>query len=410
MDDARAGTQAHEQGVPNAVGASQARRPSTAIVCLSDMATRRSLLPCFLALLTACRQPPPSAQPPHAAPPPLPAPVVAQPIPPDVAPPPPPAPKPPLPLDERLAADIGQGGAVLLDIRDDGVWAKSLDGARKERLVPNDATWLWPDAQARVLWLWREDGGELRALDLATPLPEPVTIATAVPTGLAWHWPKRAMLGPDDARLRLSLDPHDAGFQYSLPPQPGKWNAPLRWKTCGTGKDKQAEAACPKLGPVAQPLLKSWGLRAEGVPNAARLGRASPQPQGCTSATCGEAHTLPVGHWWLVPATVWSDCCRRGHQLYDPRSKKFLRLGSGKLLPAPSGDRRDTMEFLWLCPHGDAIVTESGVVPLEPPGPLQFGAADACLGGLPLRTPSLPCPQGDQCEEEVAEPPAGDPD
>ena len=74
------------------------------------------------------------------------------------------------------------------------------------------------------------------------------------------------------------------------------------------------------------------------------------------------------------------------------------------MLPKPSGDRRDTVETLWLCPQGDAIVTESGVVPLEPPGALRFGDADACLGGQPLRTPSLPCPQGDQCEDE---PPIG---
>ena len=368
----------------------------------------------LLLLLTACREPPQPSLP-SPAPLPAPPPFVAQPLAQDVTTVVAPEPKPPLPLDERLVLEIGQGGAVLLDIRDDGVWAKSLDGVRKERIVPNDATWLWPDAQTRVLWLWREDGNELRALDLAVALPEAVTIATNVPAGLAWLWPKRVGIGPEDAQLRLSLDPRDVGFQYTLPQQPGKWNAPRKWKTCGTGK-KDAEVACPVLAPNALFLVKSWVLRTEAAGTVAKLGRASPRPQGCTAATCGEAHTLPFGHWWLVPATVWSDCCRRGHQLYDPRQKKFLRLVSGKMLPVPSGDRRDTVEFLWLCPQGDAIVTESGVVALEPPlpdgqhRPLQFGAADACLGGLPLRTPSLPCPQGDQCEEEVAEPPSEDPE
>ena len=355
----------------------------------------------ILALLPACRQSPAPAPP--ALPPPAPAPA------PEVVAPPPPAavvavavPPLPLPLDERLTAQIGQGHAVLLDLREDGVWAKSLDGARKEQLAATAATWLWPDAQTRVLWLWREADGALQALDLAVPLPQPVTVATGVPVGLAWLWPTRAMVGPDDARLRLSLDPRDVGFQFGLPPEPGRWEAPRRWRTCGRGKAKRLEPQCPVLAPGAEALLRSWAGRISAETRLAGLGRAGAQPIGCTPQSCGVAHTLGATHWWLVPAAVWSDCCRRGHQLYDARTHRFLRLGAGKLVANPSGDRRDTVESLWLCPLGDAIVTESGVVPLEPPGALRFGDADACLGGQPLRTPSLPCPQGDQCEDDPA--------
>ncbi len=356
----------------------------------------------MLVVLMACR-PAPSRVP-------QPAPAQPRPVAPVPAPPVhtempalPPEPPPPLPLDERLAAQIGLGGAVLLDLREDGVWAKSLDGSRKELLATTDATWLWPDAQTRVLWLWRETAGELRALDLSVPLPQSVTIATGVPAGLAWQWPKRPMMGPDDARLRLSLDPQDVGFQYGLPPVPGHWDAPRRWKTCGHGKGKPVEAVCPTLAAGSEALLRIWAQRTLDAENPAHLGHVGTQPSGCTAQTCGVAHALGSLHWWLVPATVWTDCCRRGHQLYDTRSRRFLRLGSGKMLPTPSGDRRDTVETLWLCPQGDAIVTESGVVPLEPPGPLRFGDADACLGGQPVRTPSLPCPQGDQCEDEQPE-------
>ncbi len=318
------------------------------------------------------------------------------------APLPPPLPQPAIlqPLDVRLTADIGRGGTVLLDLREDGVWAKSVDGVRKERLVQTDATWLWPDAQTRVLWLWRELGGELQALDLAAPLPEPVTVAIGVPAGLGWQWTKRTVAGPDDARLRLSLDPHDPGFQFGLPPEPGHWNAPRRWKACAHSKNPRALAICPKLAPGAEALLHAWSERLVGKETVAQLGHANAPVSGCSSETCGVAHAMGATHWWLVPAAVWTDCCRRGNQLYDPRTRRFLRLGSGKMLPGPSGDRRDTVEFLWLCPQNDVIVTESGVVPLEPPGALRFGDADACLGGLPLRTPNQPCPQGDQCEEE----------
>ncbi len=189
----------------------------------------------ILALLPACRQSPAPAPP--ALPPPAPAPA------PEVVAPPPPAavvavavPPLPLPLDERLTAQIGQGHAVLLDLREDGVWAKSLDGARKEQLAATAATWLWPDAQTRVLWLWREADGALQALDLAVPLPQPVTVATGVPVGLAWLWPKRAMVGPDDARLRLTLDPRDVGFQFGLPPEPGRWE-PSALKVASTPVD-----------------------------------------------------------------------------------------------------------------------------------------------------------------------------
>ena len=87
-------------------------------------------------------------------------------------------------------------------------------------------------------------------------------------------------------------------------------------------------------------------------------------------------------------------------QLYDPAAHRFLRLTSGKLAAQPSTDRRDALEFVWLCPTGDVAVTDAGVVPLLPPGPLRFGAADACLGGVPVRVPAAACPEGDQCEDE----------
>lgn len=367
---------------------------------LARMARLRPWL--VLLLLVACREPPlvvsqPPPQP-AAAVPPSPTPHLAaattetsQPAP------------PPLARDEQLRAEVGLGGTVLLDLREDGLWAKSLDGARRQQIAEVTATWLWVDAQTRVLWLWREEGGELRALDLAVPLPEVVTVATGVPTGLAWLWPKRPVVGPDDAKLRLAFEPGDVGFQYSLPPEPGRWTAPRRWRTCGHAKKRQTEPACPTLAPGTDAFLRILAARAAAQPVPPLLGRASAPPQGCPSQACGAARTLGVTHWSLVPAAVWSDCCRRGHQLYDARARRFLRLGTGKLLPRPSGDRRDTVEFLWLCPQGDAVVTESGVVPLEPPGSLRFGDADACLGGQPVRTPSLPCPQGDQCEDDAGE-------
>ncbi len=364
---------------------------------------RRCLLLLLLPAVVACRPPPPVpvtaahahaqvALPPPQPPPPSPPPPV---VPPPVL--------PPRPLDERLAAEVGQGGAVLLDLREDGVWAKSVDGTRKERLLAGEATWLWPDARTRVLWLWREADGALAALDLAVPLPQAVTVATGVSNGLAWHWDKDATLGPEDARLRLSFEARNVGFQFRLPPEPGHWHAPPRWKLCARAKHEEALGICPEIAPGTDALLPLLANRAREHQPRPRLGRAGPQPPACSATTCGPAHALPGTQWWLVPATVWSDCCRLGHQLYDPRTHRFLRLGSGKLQPTASGDRRDTVEFVWICPPGDVLVTESGAVPLEPPGALRFGDADACLGGQPLRTPSLPCPQGDQCEDEPAE-------
>ena len=129
------------------------------------------------------------------------------------------------------------------------------------------------------------------------------------------------------------------------------------------------------------------------------------RPENCPDETCGVAHAIPFTRWTLVPATVWTDCCRRGHQLYDPKTRKFLRLRTGKMVPKPSTNSLDSIEFLWLCPMGDALVTQAGVVPLNPPGALRFGDADACLGGQPIATPSLPCPEGDQCEEESGDGP-----
>ena len=350
----------------------------------------------------ACRPVAPPAAPPP-PPPPLP-PSTALPLPPAVTPAQVTAPV--APLDERLAVEVGQGESVLIDLQGDGVWAKSQGGARRERIVPGDFSAVWPDSAARLLWLWREQEGDLHAVDLTLPLPTAVTIAEHVPAGLAWLWPRRPQLGPEDARLRLSLRPSDVGFQFALPPRPGHWNAPRRWKACAPRRAPPTEPVCPALASGAELALRAWARRAAAAAPPAPLLPASPMPPGCSAASCGRPHALPGSHWWLVPAPVWSDCCRRGHQLYDVRARRFLRLGSGRLLPTPSSDRRDAVEFMWLCPLGDVVVSESGVIPLEPPGPLRFGEADACLGGRPLRTPSLPCPDGDQCEEPASDDPA----
>lgn len=317
------------------------------------------------------------------------------------------------PLDERLEAEVGAGKSVLLDLREDGLFARTEDGKHRERLVAGEWNAVWPDAQTRTVWLWRQlqtglDGqdGDLSVLDLSVPLPESQTLATHVPPGLAFYWGKSVQNGPDDARLRLSLDPHAPGFQYRVPPTPGHWQDPPRWNLCM--KALKPPVDCPRMATGAEDMLRTLAARMLDAPPQPRMGKAPPEWKktaipGCTADLCGAPHTLPHAHWWLVPAAVWSDCCRVGHQLYDPKTKRFLRLVSGHLAQKPSSDRRDTVEFLWVCPHDDAVVTESGVVPLNPPGALKFGDADACLGAIPVRVPSLPCPQGDQCEEESAE-------
>lgn len=386
------------------------------------------------ALLLGCQpQPPPvlsgsspaalAQHPPQARAPamPLPVPVSATLAP--ALPADPPAPPTRLATDARLVSVAGSDRAVLVDARGDGVWARTLDGSVDERLVGGVWNTVWPDAAARVLWLWRESSGTLAVVDLTQvqptglDLPQAVTVATGVDAGVSLSplirpaAPRLAQrtavegettVGP---RLRLDLAAQPPGFWYRSPPQPGHWRDPPLWRPCTRTGYKPVSPRCPHLAPNASPLLGILAARALAAvapgptPVPGRLRTLLP---GCAREACGRPVALPGTRWWLVPAAVWTDCCRRGYQLYDHESQRFLRLTTGQLHPGPSTDRRDAVEFLWLCPGGEAVVTESGVVPLEPPGPLQFGRADACLGALPVRVPSQPCPQGDQCEEEPA--------
>ncbi|MEZ4402862.1 MAG: hypothetical protein R3B06_22770 [Kofleriaceae bacterium] len=277
-------------------------------------------------------------------------------------------------LGQALARDVGAGLAVAIVPGPDGLRAISADGARSQTLVGGEVPWALVDNRAEVVWFGSPDASQLRMLDLAAPAqpaPEPVVIATGLPTESGAGGPLCAIRYPDAAEPDLdysnSILPRIVVELGPTPRLTSDGGILDLWDQGEAFAAEVAKAALPGSAELRRVAARGAGRTIRLYASAASAGRvAEVPPDGCEEPDlCGDAQAIPgTALWRVVVGHSCGDGCYLDWQIYDPARKAFL--------PEPWAHR---LVQAAVAPDGSAFVTDGQVIRFDT-GPLGRSSDD----------------------------------
>jgi hypothetical protein len=286
-------------------------------------------------------------------------------------------------LAASLRAELGAGGSVAVLGSYEGLIALSADGTRRRQLVPGKVFNVRVDHRGDVIWYRTEKTRtyDLMAIDLEAAKIAPMLVARDL--GLMEE-PDIAYADPDEVTppghegLTLRLTRTGPLLERSVEPCTGK----RRWD-CSKAKRlpcvESPGKRCPTLEAAALPFLTTLGERGAGrslvAPPVAKATTPRVELGEFSCRGCGVSTVIPGTAYWAVSTQAMGDFCHLVNQVYDPKTREFIDLDSGKRQAAPFGELGVELDDAWISAAGDAFIQggvlhtfDHGRVPWKGPG------------------------------------------
>lgn len=288
-------------------------------------------------------------------------------------PPAPPAPN----LLEQLAAEIGQGHPVAVLAGKDGLYAVSMDGARRKTLVQGPVYWVEVDNRAQVVWFGQSAAktATVSLFDLQATAVQPEVICTGLPV----NEPVSICyaMGKESKCLNTGLSQSAQAFVTidAKTVSIGAMAGLLDVVDPDMAKKHDRAVKKARLAKNAKERLLTLTRRSVdrtvsgAVPPAADLERlASISEQGCEEdpSYCGQANRVPGTPYWVVVfGYSCGDGCYTMTQLYDPRTAEFLDLANPTRRAKQPITSAEEFHQAWVAPDGQAILMGSTIFSLS---------------------------------------------
>jgi hypothetical protein len=307
-------------------------------------------------------------------------------------------------LAKTLNDELGRSGSVAVLGSYDGLIALSVDGKLRRTLVPGRSFGVRVDNRSEVIWYRADKTGttsDLMVIDLREPNVRPQLVISGV--GLTED-PDIAYDNPDEVSppaMRdnvLTLGQAGPTLQRRVDTCAGK-----RRRGCPKFVRVPCEpppkgTRCLRIEPGALPLLTQLANRAAGRSLFLATEKApAPKPIAMGELACrrcGRASVIPGTPYLAVLTEALGDFCHVVAQVYDPKTREYLDIDSGRRSPTPFGELGVTFGDAWVSGAGDAFIQQgalhtfkTGRVPWK--GPAEGGGFIG--GGRWVPASDYPC-------------------
>jgi hypothetical protein len=271
-------------------------------------------------------------------------------------------------LAKALTDELGRSGSVAVLGSYEGVIALSADGKLRRTLVPGRSFGVRVDNRSEVIWYRADKTGtrsDLMVIDLRKPNVQPQLVVPGI--GLTED-PDVAYETPDEvsppARAQNILLLGEAGpvLQRRVDTCAGK-----RRRGCPKFVRVPCEPPpkakrCLQIEASALPLLKELAARAAGRSLFLATEKApasQPIPMGeLACRRCGRASAIPGTPYLAVLTQAEGDFCHVVAQVFDPKTREFIDIDSGRRSPTPFPELGVDFGDAWVSGAGDAFIQQ----------------------------------------------------